>query len=107
MVGDASVVIVRLSTPPSVAFELQAIGVGESFKVKLPDTTALEVGHKGSAFMCARRSAQLVAKCHRGTIVLPIPPRRLPNKVVPRRRFACPRLCSLHPLHSGASFGRC
>jgi hypothetical protein len=46
VVGDASAVIVGSSAPPSVAFELQAIGVGEFFKMKPPDSTALEAGHK-------------------------------------------------------------
>jgi anti-anti-sigma regulatory factor len=35
-----------LSPPPMVALELQAIGIGESFKTKPSDLTALEVCHK-------------------------------------------------------------
>jgi hypothetical protein len=87
-----------------MALELQDIGIGESFKAKPPDLTALEVCLKGAAFVCSRRSAQLVAKCHGGTFELPDPHRRLPSKVVSRRRMSCPRSCSLCSLCGDASF---
>jgi hypothetical protein len=35
--------------------------------------------------------------------MLPGPRRRLPNKLVSRRRMPCPRSCSLHSLLGGAS----
>jgi hypothetical protein len=41
-VGDVSTVVIRYSTPPPMALELQAIGVGESFKAKLSDIAVLE-----------------------------------------------------------------
>jgi hypothetical protein len=84
-VGDVSTAVVRSSTPPPVALELQAIDVGESFKAKPPDIVVLESGRKGSAIICARQSARLAKKCRGGTSALPAPCRRLPNKVVPRR----------------------
>jgi hypothetical protein len=106
-VRDVSTTVVRSSTPPSMALELQAIGVGESFMAKLPDIAALETDRKGSTFICDCRSARLATKCHGGTFALPAPRRHLPNKVVPWRRLACPRPCSMRPLHGGTSFGRC
>jgi hypothetical protein len=42
-VVDASVVVARSSSTPTVAWEPQAIGLGESFKVKPPDPAASEV----------------------------------------------------------------
>jgi hypothetical protein len=101
--GDASAIIVRLSTPPSVALELLALGVGGSFKAKPPHIAALEVGRKGVAFMCARQNARLAAKCYGGSSELAVPHHRLPSKVVLRRRLVCPRSCSLSPLRGGAS----
>jgi hypothetical protein len=106
-VGDASIAIVRSSTPPLVDLELQVIGVRESFKAKPPDIVVLESGRKGSIVLCVRRSARLPTKCYGGTFVLPAPCCRLPIKVVPRRRLTCPRPCSLRPLLGGASFGHC
>jgi hypothetical protein len=37
MAEDASVGIIRSPTPPSVALELKAIGIGEAFKATPPD----------------------------------------------------------------------
>jgi hypothetical protein len=96
-VGDVSATIVRSSTPPSVALELHAIGAGESCKAKPPDIAALESGCKGSALRCTRWSARLAAKCRGGTFTLPAPRRCLPNKVVLKRRLACPRPCPCVP----------
>jgi hypothetical protein len=90
---------------PLVALELQSTCVGESFKVKPPDFTALEEDPKGDALVCSRRSAWLVAKCHGWTIKLLVPRCCLPNKVVSRQCIARPRSCSLCPLHDGASSG--
>jgi hypothetical protein len=56
-VGDVSAIVVRSSPPPSVALELQAIGLGESFEAKPLNIAALELGRKGSAMRCARRNA--------------------------------------------------
>jgi hypothetical protein len=57
VVGDVSAIVVRSSPPPSVALELQAIGLGESFEAKPLNIAALELGRKGSAVRCARRNA--------------------------------------------------
>jgi hypothetical protein len=103
--GDASAAVVRSSTPPSLALELQAIGVREAFKAKPSDIAALEVGHKGTAFMCVCRSARLTTKCCEWSFALLTPHRHLPIKVVPRWRSAYPRLCCLRLIHGGASFG--
>jgi hypothetical protein len=82
MVVDASVAIIGSSTPPSMALELHATSIGESFKVELPDITALEVGPKGAAFECSHQSARLPTKCHGGTFKHLVPCCRLPSKVV-------------------------
>jgi hypothetical protein len=79
-VGDASAAVARSSTPPSVALELHAIGVGESFKAKPPDITTLEPGHKGSTIACIHQSARLATKCLRGTFSLPAPRYRPPTR---------------------------
>jgi hypothetical protein len=89
--------------PPTVALCLQTIGIGESFKAKVPNLAALEGYLKGAAFVCSRRHARLAAKCREGTFELSGPRRRLPDKVVLRRCMHCPRSCSLHFLHGGAS----
>jgi hypothetical protein len=98
-VVDALVVITGSSTNAMVAMELQATGLGESFKVKPPDLAASEVCTKGVASTCSRWSAQLAAKCHGGTFKHPVPHHRLTIKVVSRRRLAHPRSCSLRPRH--------
>jgi hypothetical protein len=45
--------------PPTVALCLQTIGIGESFKAKVPNLAALEGCLKGAAFVCSRRHARL------------------------------------------------
>jgi hypothetical protein len=103
LIVDARVGIIRSSTLLVVALEHQGTGVGESFKVKPPDLSALEVCLKGNAFVCSRRSARLAAKHRRGTFELPGPCHRLPSKVVSKRRLPCPRSCSLRFMRCGAS----
>jgi hypothetical protein len=88
-----------------VALELQATGVGESFKAKLPDLAALEVCLKGAAFVCVTSECSVSSEVSRRDLKLPVPCCRLPNKVVSRRRMTCPRSCSLCPLPGGASSG--
>jgi hypothetical protein len=107
VVRNALTVVIRSSTPPSVALELQAFSIGEFFKAKVSDIASLEVGHKGATFMCARRSARLAVKCCGGSSELLVPRHHLPSNVVPRRRLVYPRSCSLCPLRGGASSGRC
>jgi hypothetical protein len=80
VVVDALVIIVGLLTSPVVALELHATGVVESFEAKPPDFAALEVGQKGAALVCSRRSAQLAPKCHGGTFKLSVPRRRTPQQ---------------------------
>jgi hypothetical protein len=77
-VVDASVADVRSSTPPVVALELHAVGVVESFEVRLSDLAALEMGLKGAALVCPRWCTQLGAKSHGGTSKLLVPRRRPP-----------------------------
>jgi hypothetical protein len=89
--------------PPAVTLELHATGVGESFKAKSTDLAALEVCLKGTASVCSRWSARLAMRCRRGTFNLSVPHCRLPSKVVSRRRMACPKSCSLRPLHVAVS----
>jgi hypothetical protein len=102
-VAVAPDVVVGSSTPPPsmVALCLQTTGVGESFKVDLPNPAALDGCLKGAA--C--QHAYLAMKCHGGTLELLGPRRCLPSKVVSRRCMPCPRSCSLHFLHGGASSG--
>jgi hypothetical protein len=97
VVVDALVIVIGLLTSPAVALELQATGVVESFEVKLPDFAALEVGLKGAALVCSRRSAQLAPKCHEGPSSFWFLVTALPSKVVLRQRMAHPRSCSLCP----------
>jgi hypothetical protein len=80
-----------------VALELQATGSMKSFEAKPPDLATLEVGSKGAAHVCSRRRARLAVKCRGGTFMLPVPRRRLCNKVVSSRCMACPSSCSLRP----------
>jgi hypothetical protein len=74
--------------------------VVKSFKARPPKLVVL-----GSSVYC-RWHARLVAKGRDGAInpKLLVPRRRLPSKRVLRQRLVCPRLCSLRPLHGGASF---
>jgi hypothetical protein len=99
---DAPAVIVN---PPVVALELHATSIGESFKVKPPDLIALDVCLKGVTFVCSCWSVRLAAKCRGGTHKLSVPYHCLLSKVVLRLCMACPRSCSLRPLHGGASCG--
>jgi hypothetical protein len=85
-----------------MALELEAAGVGESFKVKPPDHADLEVCLKGVTSMCSRWSARLAVKCRRGTFDLLVSHGPLLIEVVSRRHMTCPRSCSLH---GGASNG--
>jgi hypothetical protein len=94
-VMDAPAAVVGSSTPPAVSLELQAAGVRESFKVKPPNLSSLEVFLRGVAFVCSRRSARLTAKHRGGTFELLGPHRLLPGKVVLRQHMSCPKSCSL------------
>jgi hypothetical protein len=97
----------RPPPPPTVALELQTTVIGESFKEKSSDLTALEVYLKGAAFVCPRWSAQLEAKCHERTFKFPVPSHRLPSKLVSRQQMARPRSRSLHPVHGVTSSDLC
>jgi hypothetical protein len=68
---DALAAIVRSSTTPVMALELQATGLGESFKS--PDPSALEGCLKGAASVCSHRSVRLAVKCRRWTFDLLAP----------------------------------
>jgi hypothetical protein len=97
----------RVIDRPLVVLDLHATGVGESYKANPHNFATLEVCLKGAASVSFRRSARRAVKCHGGTFECPVPHRCLPSKVVPRQHMACPRSCSLHPLHGGTSSGLC
>jgi hypothetical protein len=78
--------------PPTVALELQAAGVGESFKAKPPDIAVLVAYPKGLAAKCRGRTVKLTVPCH-----------RLSSSS--RCRMARPRSCSLHHLLGVAPSG--
>jgi hypothetical protein len=83
--------------------------VVKSYKAKSPELIALELGLKGAVLVCSHRNARLAAKCCEGTInpKLLVPHHCLPSKKVSRSCMTHPRLCSLCPLHGGASFSHC